>query len=106
MEVDALDYATGEVSFIECEDKKWRPVAFLLKFLNKTERNYKIYEKEMLAVIRRLYHIQVHPSGKYISMVILLSQKCPLYKPIFYSSHLTCNMPYSSDATIWIFHLL
>ena len=39
---------------IECKDGKWRPVAFLSKSLNETERNYKIYDKEMLAVIRGL----------------------------------------------------
>ena len=54
MEVDALDYAMGGVSFMECEDRRWQPVAFLLKSLNKTERNYEIYNKEMLAVIRGL----------------------------------------------------
>jgi len=26
MEVDTLDYATGEVLSMECEDKLWRPV--------------------------------------------------------------------------------
>ena len=39
---------------MECEDGLWRPVAFLSKSLNKTERNYEIYDKEMLAVIRGL----------------------------------------------------
>jgi len=39
---------------MECEDRRWRSVAFLSKSLNKTERNYKIYDKEMLAVIREL----------------------------------------------------
>jgi len=34
MEVDASDYATGRVFSIECEDKLWRPVAFLSKSLN------------------------------------------------------------------------
>jgi len=29
-------------------------VAFLSKFLNETERNYEIYDKEILAVIRGL----------------------------------------------------
>ena len=29
-------------------------MAFLLKFLNETERNYEIYNKEMLAVIKEL----------------------------------------------------
>ena len=29
-------------------------VAYLLNFLNKTERNYEIYDKEMLVMIREL----------------------------------------------------
>jgi len=51
MEVDASDYATEEVLLMKCEDGLWRPVAFLSKSLNETERNYKIYDKEMLAII-------------------------------------------------------
>jgi len=39
---------------MECEDGKWRPVVFLSKSLNKTERNYEIHDKKMLAVIRGL----------------------------------------------------
>ena len=54
MEVDMLDYATGGVLSIECEDGLWRPVAFLSKSLYKTERNYEIYDKKMLAIIRGL----------------------------------------------------
>ena len=54
MEVDMLDYATGGVLLMECKDGKWRPVAFLSKSLNKTERNYEIYDKEILVVIRGL----------------------------------------------------
>ncbi len=54
MEVDILDYTIGEVLSIECEDKRWKPVAFLSKSLNKTERNYKIHNKEILAVIKEL----------------------------------------------------
>jgi len=54
IEVDVLDYATGGVLSMECEDGKWQPVAFLSKSLNETERNYKIHDKEMLAVIREL----------------------------------------------------
>ena len=54
MEVDASDYATGGVLSMEGEDRKWRPVAFLSKSLNKTERNYEIHDKEMLAIIRGL----------------------------------------------------
>ena len=54
MEVDALDYATGGVLSMECKDGLWRPVVFLSKSLNETERNYKIHDKEMLAIIRGL----------------------------------------------------
>ena len=38
----------------KCEDGKWRLVAFISKSLNTTEQNYKIHDKEMLAVIRCL----------------------------------------------------
>jgi len=51
IEVDTLDYVMGGVLLMECEDGLWRPVAFLSKFLNETERNYEIHDKEMLAII-------------------------------------------------------
>ena len=54
MEVDILDFAMGDILFMECKDGKWRLVAYLLKLLNEIERKYKIYDKKMLAVIRRL----------------------------------------------------
>jgi len=54
IEVDTLDYITGEILSMECKDGKWRLVAFLSKSLNETEKNYKIYNKKMLAVIRGL----------------------------------------------------
>jgi len=54
MEVDASDYVTGGVLSMECGDGLWRPVAFLSKSLNETERNYEIHDKEMLAIIRGL----------------------------------------------------
>ena len=54
MEVDASDYAMGGVLSMECEDGLWRPVPFLSKSLNKTERNYEIHDKEILAIIRGL----------------------------------------------------
>ena len=54
MEVDTSDYTTRRVLSMECEDKLWRPVAFLSKSLNETERNYEIHDKEMLVIIRGL----------------------------------------------------
>ena len=49
--MDALDYTTGGVLSMECEDRLWRPVVFLSKSLNEKERNYEIHDKEMLAII-------------------------------------------------------
>ena len=54
VEADASDYATGGVLSVKGEDGKWRPVAFISKSLNDTERNYEIHNKEMLAIIRCL----------------------------------------------------
>jgi len=54
MEVDVLDYRIGGVLSMECEDRLLRPVVFLSKSFNEIERNYKIYDKKMLAIIRRL----------------------------------------------------
>ena len=54
VEVDVLDYVTGGILLMEGEDGKWRLVTFLSKSLNKTERNYEIYNKKILAIIREL----------------------------------------------------
>ena len=54
IEADASDYVTGGALLVKCEDKKWRLVAFISKSMNPTERNYEIYNKEILAVIRCL----------------------------------------------------
>jgi len=54
VEADASNYATGGVLSMKCSDNLWRPVAFISKSLSDTKRNYKIHDKEMLAVIRCL----------------------------------------------------
>jgi len=54
VEADVSDYAIGGVLSTKCEDGKWRLVAFISKSLSTTEWNYKIHDKEMLAVIRCL----------------------------------------------------
>jgi len=51
VEVDVLDFATGGVLSMKCEDERWRPVVYISKSLNKAERNYKIHNKEILVII-------------------------------------------------------
>jgi len=43
-----------EVDISECEDEKWKIVAYISKLLNEAKRNYKIHNKAMLAIIRYL----------------------------------------------------
>jgi len=54
VEVNVLDFTMGGVLSIKCEDEKWRLVAYISKSLNEAERSYKIYNKEILAIIRCL----------------------------------------------------
>ena len=54
VETDTSNYATGGVLSMKGSNELWRPVAFISKSLSDTERNYKIHNKEMLAVVRCL----------------------------------------------------
>ena len=54
VEADVSNYATGGVLSMKCSDEMWRPVTFISKSLSGTERNYKIHDKEILAVVRCL----------------------------------------------------
>jgi hypothetical protein len=53
LEVDTLDFAIGGI-LSQKIDNKWHPVAYMSKALSETERNYEIYDKEMLAIILAL----------------------------------------------------
>ena len=53
LETDASDYAAGAVLH-QIVDGKPRPLAFFSKTFNATERNYQIYDKEMLGVMLAL----------------------------------------------------
>jgi len=55
IETDSSDFATGAVlSQQSTTDRKWHSVAFHSKSLSFMEQNYKIHDKEMLAIIRML----------------------------------------------------
>ena len=54
IEADMSEYAIGGVLSIKCENEKWRPIVFISKLLNEAERNYKIHNREMLAIVRCL----------------------------------------------------
>ena len=53
VEADSSNFAIGAV-LSQKVDNKWRPVAFMSKALQEAERNYKIYDKELLAIVTAL----------------------------------------------------
>jgi hypothetical protein len=53
VEVDASNVGTGAVLSQE-QQGKWHPVAFMSKSLLDTEKNYEIYDKELLAIVKAL----------------------------------------------------
>ena len=79
MKVNVLDYATGGVLSMECEDGLWRPVVFLSKSLNEMERNYEIHDKEMLVIIRGLENWRYLLEGTHFKFEI-----CPDHKNLEY----------------------
>jgi len=55
IKADSSDFITGVVlSQQSMTDRKWHPVAFYSKSLSSVEQNYKIHNKEILAIIRAL----------------------------------------------------
>jgi RNase H-like domain found in reverse transcriptase len=50
LETDSLDYASGVV-LSQKVNNKWHPVTSMSKALNETEKNYEIYNKEMLVIM-------------------------------------------------------
>ncbi len=53
VEADASEGAVGAV-LSQKQNGKWHPVAFMSKSLSTTERNYEIYDKELLAIMLAL----------------------------------------------------
>ncbi len=52
--IDALDYAIGTEVGQTGKDRKYRPISFFLKKFLGVELNYKIYNKELLAIVRAI----------------------------------------------------
>ena len=75
IECDASDFATGAVLSQRGDDGKIHPVAFQSKSMNDAERNYEIYDKELLAIIRALEEWRHHLEGAEHKITILTDHK-------------------------------
>jgi len=53
VETDVSEHAIRGV-LPQKQDRKWKPIAFLSRTMQPAERNYKIYDKELLAIVEAL----------------------------------------------------
>jgi len=53
VETDTSGHVIGGVLFQE-QEGKWKPIIFLSRIMQLAERNYKIYNKELLAIVEAL----------------------------------------------------
>ncbi len=63
LEVDASSFAIGATLSQQDEWGRWHPVAFYSETLSKAERNYDVYDRELLAIVKSLKHWRVYLAG-------------------------------------------
>jgi hypothetical protein len=54
LKVDVFGYAIGSGLLQKLDNNQWHPIAFQSQSMVDAEHNYEIYDKEMLAIIRKL----------------------------------------------------
>ena len=81
IEVDASDFAMGGILSQQQKEGIWHPIAFISKSLNSAERNYKIYDKEMLVVMHAFYEWSHYLKGvKILTEVLMDHQNLTYFK--------------------------
>ena len=70
MEVDASSFAIGATLSQQDELQRWHPVAYFSETLSEAERNYDIYDQELLAIVKSLRHWQTYLTGAPHQIVI------------------------------------
>ena len=53
VEINASGHTIGGVLSQE-QDGKWKPIVFISRMIQSVERNYEIYDKELLAIVETL----------------------------------------------------
>uniref|UniRef100_A0A0W0GA73 Reverse transcriptase RNase H-like domain-containing protein n=1 Tax=Moniliophthora roreri TaxID=221103 RepID=A0A0W0GA73_MONRR len=75
IEADALKWATGTVLKQKGADGEWHPCGYLSKSFSPTERNYEIYDRELLAIYRALMEWRHYLMGGKFKVVVLSDHK-------------------------------
>jgi hypothetical protein len=75
IETDASKYATGAVLTQLDSNGDRHPISFISKTLSPTERNYEIYDRELLAIIRALEEWRHYIQGSAHTTIVLSDHK-------------------------------
>ena len=78
VEADSSEFALGAI-LSQKQEEKWHLIAFLSKSLSEAERNYEIYDKEMLSIVRALEEWRYLLKGQPIPITILTDHKALQY---------------------------
>src|SRR6266571_3057338 len=79
LEVDTSSFAIGATLSQQDEQQRWHPVAYFSKTLSEAERNYDIYDRELLAIVKSLKHWRVYLAGAPHQIVIHTDHANMLY---------------------------
>jgi hypothetical protein len=79
LEVDASGFAMGAVLLQRKEDGKKHPIAYYSKTLSAAERNYDVYDLELLAIVNALDHWRPYLAGSPHKIIIYSDHQNLLY---------------------------
>jgi hypothetical protein len=79
LEVDASGFAMGAVLLQKKEDGKKHPIAYYSKTLSAAERNYDVYNLELLAIVNALDHWRPYLAGSPHKIIIYSDHQNLLY---------------------------
>ena len=79
VEVDVSDFTMGGILSQQQPNGTWRLVAFISKSFNSVEQNYKIYNKEMLAIMHAFYEWSHYLKGVTVPMEVLTDHQKLMY---------------------------
>lgn len=75
VEADASKYASGAVLTQMDSNGERHPVAFLSKSFNQAERNYQVYDRELLGIVRALQEWRHYVQGSQFKTLVLSDHK-------------------------------
>ncbi|ESK89509.1 hypothetical protein Moror_16079 [Moniliophthora roreri MCA 2997] len=75
IEADSSKWATGAVLHQQGPDGEWHPCGYLSKSFSPSERNYEIYDRELLAITRALMEWRHYLMGGKYKVVVLSDHK-------------------------------